>query len=451
MTLASIILAGGKGTRMRSKLPKVLHKVCGLPLIQYAVNAHFASGVENPIVVIGYGGDLVQNFLGDQVRFAYQQQQLGTGHAVLAAREAVTPEADLILVTSGDMPLLRAQTLQELVTVQRANTGPVTMLTVQAGDPRGFGRVIRSQSGQVLAIVEEAQASQEQLSIRELNAGAYCFKADWLWQTLNDLPMSPKGEYYLTDTISIAVNQGLPVAAVTVSDEKETMGINTRIHLSEAEALMQSRIVEGLMLAGVTIIDPLNTYVEAGVLIGMDTIIQPNTYLRGDTSIGENCEIGPNTIISDCTIGDHCKILAAVMEKAIVEDGVDMGPFVRLRKGAHLGPHVHMGNFGEVKDSYLGEGTKMGHFSYIGNATIGKNVNIGAGTITCNYDGEHKHTTVIGDNVFIGSDTMLVAPVHIGENASTGAGAVVTHDVDPGDIVVGVPARSYRKKEKKGE
>ncbi|OJX38382.1 MAG: UDP-N-acetylglucosamine diphosphorylase/glucosamine-1-phosphate N-acetyltransferase [Chloroflexi bacterium 44-23] len=446
MKVASVILAAGKGTRMRSDLPKVLHKICGYPLIHYACEASRALGIQEQVVVVGHGSQQVQAYLGDQVLYALQEQQLGTAHAVLAAREMLAMDEGLILVTSGDMPLLTAQTLQELVSVQRTNSGPLTMLVVTADDPRGFGRVIRGSDAQVLAVVEEAQASPDQLKIRELNAGAYCFDAAWLWQTLENLPLSPKGEYYLTDTIAAAVEQGKPVAAVSVADELESMGINTRIHLAEAEAAMQQRILNQLMLAGVTIINPPSTYIEASVRIGQDTIIYPNTFLRGETQIGKNCEIGPNTIATDCKIGNQCKILAAVMEKAIVEDSVDMGPFVRLRKGAHLGEHVHMGNFGEVKDSYLGEGTKMGHFSYIGNATIGKNVNIGAGTITCNYDGQHKHATIIGDNVFIGSDTMLVAPLTIGKNASTGAGAVVTHDVREGEVVVGVPAKALRKK-----
>jgi bifunctional UDP-N-acetylglucosamine pyrophosphorylase/glucosamine-1-phosphate N-acetyltransferase len=293
--------------------------------------------------------------------------------------------------------------------------------------------------------VEEAQATPEQRLIKEVNASVYCFEADWLWKALELVPLSPKGEYYLTDVVEIAVSEGRNVAVVTADDEMETMGINTRVHLAEAETVMRRRILERLMLSGVTMIDPASTYIDAGVSIGMDTVIQPNTFLYGSTVIGENCTIGPNSIITDTRIGDRCQVLASVLEKAHLEDDVDMGPFARLRKGAHLANHVHMGNFGEVKDSYLGEGTKMGHFSYIGNATIGKDVNIGAGTITCNYDGEKKHPTVIGDNVFIGSDTMLVAPVTIGAGARTGAGAVVTKDVPEGKVVIGVPAKELRK------
>ncbi len=446
MKLVSIILAAGKGTRMNSSLPKVLHRVCGQPLIQHAINAVQQAGIDHPLLVLGYGADQIKAVLGQDIDYVLQSEQLGTGHAVMSARKSLQNGADIILVTSADMPLLTARTLRMLIDMQQKSSAALSMLTVIADDPRGFGRVIRAEDGKVLAIIEEAQASADQLAIKELNAGVYAFNADWLWNALPKIPLSAKGEYYLTDLVEIAVQQGQLVTALLCDDEIETMGINTRIHLAEAEKAMQARILDDLMLAGVTMIDPASTHIEASVKIGQDTIIQPNTYLRGQTVIGRNCEIGPNTIIADCQIGDNCRILAAVMEKAIVEDGVDMGPFVRLRKGAHLGARVHMGNFGEVKESYLGEGTKMGHFSYIGNAIIGKDVNIGAGTITCNYDGVHKHTTVIGDNVFLGSDTMLVAPVNLGENARTGAGAVVTHDVDAGEVVIGVPARPLRKK-----
>jgi len=447
MKLSSIIMAAGKGTRMYSSLPKVLHRVCGLPIIHYVVEIAKNLGAEVPVVVIGHGADQVKDFLGDSVKYAIQAEQLGTGHAVLCAHDAINTDDGLILVTPGDMPLFTEQTLKKLVELQITNPGPMSMLTVFSEDSHGFGRVIRDMDDSVLAIVEEAQAAPDQLVIKELNVGAYCFNAGWLWDALKKIKLSPKGEYYLTDLVEIAVSEGSKVAAFVVADLDETLGINTRVHLAEAEAIFRKRILKSLMLSGVTIINPESTYIESSVKVGQDTIIQPNTFLRGKTQIGTGCEIGPNTIITDCQVGNRVKILAAVMDKAIVEDDVDMGPFVRLRKGAHLGQHVHMGNFGEVKDSYLGEGTKMGHFSYIGNATIGKDVNIGAGTITCNYDGEHKHPTVIGDNVFIGSDTMLVAPINIGQNAHTGAGAVVIHDVVPGDTVVGVPAKPLRKKE----
>jgi bifunctional UDP-N-acetylglucosamine pyrophosphorylase/glucosamine-1-phosphate N-acetyltransferase len=368
----------------------------------------------------------------------------------MQAEPLLKGKTDLVIVTYADMPLLRGETFQRLVDSQRANPGPLSMLTVIADDPRGFGRIVRTPEGTVQAIVEEYVATPEQQQIRELNVGAYCFNSDWLWDAIHRIEKNPKkGEYYLTDIVEVAVRENQPVQAVVHDDFMETIGINTRVHLSEAEAAMRMRINRGHMLKGVSMMDPAATYIEAGVKIGKDSLIMPNTYLHGNTEIGEGNVIGPNTIIRDSKIGNGCKVLASVLESALLEDDVDMGPFARLRKGAHLKSHVHQGNFGEVKDSTLGEGVKMGHFSYIGNATIGANTNIGAGTITANYDGEKKNPTEIGEDVFIGSDTMLVAPLKLGDGARTGAGAVVTKDVPEDTLVVGMPARAIRKLERK--
>ena len=450
MTITAVILAAGQGTRMRSKLPKMLHPLMGRSLIQYSLDAAGTVTDQIPVVVVGHGAEQVRDAVGDAARFAIQDRQLGTANAVQAAEDLLVGQSDLILVTYADMPLFRVETLKNLAAAQRKNNGPLTMLTVNADDPRGFGRIIRNEQNDVVAIVEEAQATPDQLEIHELNASAYCFDADWLWNALHRVPLSPKGEYYLTDTVEIAVNEGYKIQAFTTDDPTEALGINNRVHLAEAEAILRERINRAWMEAGVTIIDPATTYIQKDVVIGQDTEIWPNTYLRGSTRVGEDCIIGPNSILEDMQVGNHCKILSSVLEKSILEDHVDIGPFGHLRKGAHLAKGVHMGNFGEVKDSYLGPGTKMGHFSYIGNAQIGSEVNIGAGTITCNYDGEHKNPTEIGDNVFIGSDTMLVAPVKLGDGAHTGAGSVITHDVEPGEVVIGVPARPYKKKENDG-
>jgi bifunctional UDP-N-acetylglucosamine pyrophosphorylase / glucosamine-1-phosphate N-acetyltransferase len=445
MKVTAVILAAGQGVRMKSKVLKVLHPVCGKPMLAYALAVAGSASTEKPVVVIGKDGETLRTYLGDAAVCVLQNPPLGTGHAVQQAEATLRGKTDLVLVTYADMPLLRTETLVRLVETQKNNPGPITMLTVIAADPRGFGRVIRASDGHVQAIVEEAAASPEQLSIQELNVGAYCFSAEWLWQALGRIPLSKKGEYYLTDTVELAVKAGLPVQALVSQDLTESIGINTRIHLAEAEAAMRARINHNHMLAGVTIVNPAETYIDPDVTIGMDTVIWPNTYLHGKTVIGAGCTIGPNTMADDTSIGDGCTILAAVMEKAVVEDNVSIGPFARLRKGAHLCKGVHMGNFGEVKDSTLGPGTKMGHFSYLGNATIAADVNIGAGTITCNYDGVHKNPTEIGEGAFIGSDTMLVAPVKIGAHAKTGAGAVVTKDVEADTLVVGVPARPIRK------
>jgi bifunctional UDP-N-acetylglucosamine pyrophosphorylase/glucosamine-1-phosphate N-acetyltransferase len=364
---------------------------------------------------------------------------------VQQAAALLAGQTDLVLVTYADMPLLRAETLQRLVEAQRHNLGVLSMLTNISADARGFGRIVRDHNGQVQAIVEEVDATPEQLAIRELNTGVYCFAADWLWQALPRIQLSSKGEYFLTDLVAIARQDGHDIQAVTIEDDEEIIGINTRVHLAEASRLMQRRINQAWMLAGVTLVDPAATYIEPGVEIGPDTTIWPNSHLQGSTRIGQGCTIGPNTIVQDTQIGDRCRVLSSVLEQAHLEAGVEIGPFGHLRKGAHLAEGVHMGNFGEVKNSYLGPGTKMGHFSYLGDATIGANVNIGAGTITCNYDGKKKNPTEIGDDVFIGSDTMLVAPVTLGKGARTGAGSVVTKDVPPDTLVVGVPARPIRK------
>ncbi len=446
MSVTAVILAAGKGTRMRSSTPKVLHPILGKPMVRYVLDQAAAVTSADPVLVIGHQADLIQEALGSKgLAYVLQEEQLGTGHAVQQAEPLLKGRSDQILVLYGDMPAVRPETLQALLQAQSAHAGPVTLLTVQVADPRGFGRVVRDQQGKVLAIVEEAAATAEQLEIDELNAGMCCFEADWLWEALSNLEVSPEGEYYLTDLVAAAVEQGKSVQAVRVEDPEELIGINTRVHLAEAAKILQRRINQSWMLAGVSMPDPETVYIGGDVQIGRDTVVLPNTHIFGQSTIGEGCQIGPNAIIEDSEIGDRCEIVASMVEQARMEEGADLGPYSHLRKGAHLAAGVHVGNFGEVKDSYLGEGTKMGHFSYLGNARIGKDVNIGAGTITCNYDGKQKHTTVINDGVFVGSDTMLVAPVELGKNARTGAGAVVTRDVPEDTLAVGIPARNLRK------
>ena len=451
MKTATILLAAGKGTRMRSELLKVLHPIGGKPMLWHTIQAALQATHQPPTIIIGFQGDKVKESFGDTVEYITQEEQLGTGHAVLQAKDQIQGQSDLVLVMLGDMPLLRPETIKKLIKKQTQNSGPISMLTVIAEDPRGFGRILRNPQGEVEAIIEEVDCTPEQLLINELNVSMYCFQADWLWENLEKIPVSAKGEYYLTDIVAIARQQRLSVQAEVIEDRQEAMGINSRVHLAEVETILRKRINEQWMLAGVTIIDPATTYIEAEVTIGADTVLYPNTHLQGSTQIGSNCVIGPNSIIRDSILGNYCEVLAAVIEQARVDDHVDIGPFGHLRKGAHLADGVHMGNFGEVKNSYLGPGVKMGHFSYIGDATIGKDVNIGAGTITCNYDGKNKHHTTIEDGVFIGSDTMLVAPLKIGKGAQTGAGSVVTTDVAEGELVAGVPARKLRDLETDGE
>ena len=444
MNLAVVILAAGQGTRMKSSRPKVLHRLGGQPLVEYALAAAQSLTDQRPVLVIGHGADAVRAALGERVTYVAQAEQLGTGHAVQQAAPLLKGRSDYVVVTYSDMPLIRVESLHALAETQARHLGPLTMLTVMASHPSDFGRVVRDETGKVLAIVEVAQATPEQKRITELNPGAYCFKADWLWATLPRLPLSPKGEYYLTDLIGLAVAEGGDVATVVSEDEAEAIGINTRAQLAEAEAALRQRVNERWMAEGVTLIDPATTYIEPSAQLGRDTVVMPNTHIQGRSLIGEDCVIGPNTILRDTTIGDRCQVECSVLEGAFLADEVTMGPFARLRPGARLERGVRMGNFGEVKNSTLGPGTHMGHFSYVGDATIGEHVNIGAGTITCNYDGVKKSRTVIEDHAFIGSDTMLVAPVTVGAHARTGAGAVVTKDVPPDSLAVGMPARVIR-------
>jgi bifunctional UDP-N-acetylglucosamine pyrophosphorylase/glucosamine-1-phosphate N-acetyltransferase len=445
--LSIVILAAGQSMRMKSELPKVLHPLAGKPMVQYSVETAAQLTSEKPLLVVGNGADQVRQVVGDQVIYVEQREQLGTGHALLQARPLLEGQSETVLACYADMPFLSADTLRRLLKLREEGQVPIVMLTVEADDPMGFGRILRDEAGQVVGIVEEAAATDAQKEIRELNCGVYCFDGDWLWPHLAQLPLSPKGEYYLTDLIAMAVAEGQTVEALTISDVTEVLGINDRSHLAQAEAIMRQRINEKWMLEGVTLLDPALVFIDVTVEIGQDTIIYPNTYLQGATTIGCQCRLGPNTIVRDSTIGNGCTIEASVVEGAVLEDGADVGPFSHLRKGAYLAKGVHVGNFGEVKNSYLGPDTRMGHFSYLGDATVGQEVNIGAGTITCNYDGRRKHRTIIEDGAFIGSDTMLVAPVRVGAGAKIGAGSVVTHDIPPGSVAYGVPARVRGKVE----
>lgn len=445
MTFAAVILAAGQGTRLKTKLPKVLHKLAGRPLVTYAIESAQAVVDTKPVLVVGHGAEAVQAALGEGVQYALQAELLGTGHAVLQAAQLLRGQAEYVFVTYGDTPLVKPETLRALAEAQKQNTGPITLLSIDAPELYDFGRIERDAAGRVTGIVELAQANAAQKAIVEKNVGAYCFNAEWLWAHLPQLPVSPKGEYYLTDTIAQAVAEGLNVQAVKTTDLAETLGVNTRAQLAQAEKLLRERINTKWLAEGVTLIDPATAYIEPSVTIGRDTIIWPNVHLQGQTAIGEGCVIGPNCIIRDTVIGDECQIEASVLEEAWLAEEVEVGPYAHLRKGARLERGAHMGNFGEVKNSTLGPGVKMGHFSYIGDAVIGAETNIGAGTITCNFDGVKKNKTVIGENAFIGSDTMLVAPVTLGNGARTGAGSVVTKNVPEHSLAVGLPARVIRK------
>ena len=443
-----VILAAGMGTRMKSDIPKVLHPLLGKPMVEYIFDAVRDICEDPPLVVVGNHADLVMETLGAKARYVVQEPQLGTAHAVQCARENLRGKSDIVLVANSDFPLITAQTYALLVRTHQESGSKLTLSTVISDEPRGFARILRDGKGHIVAIVEDKDATLQQKKINELNSNPYCFDAEWLWEALDRVEKSTVGEYYLTDLVGIASKSGQPVGSIEIKDNRESIGINNRVHLAEATKVIQQRINRTWMLAGVTMIDPDKVFIDDTVTLGRDTVLYPEVYLRGESAVGEGCQIGPSVILEDTTVGNRCKLLFAMLESAKLEDDVDMGPFGHLRRGAHLDDHVHMGNFGEVKNSYLAPGVKMGHFSYIGDAHIGRNVNIGAGTVTCNFDGEGKFRTEVGEDAFIGSDTMLVAPVKIGRGAKTGAGSVVTHDVPEGSVVVGVPAKEIKSKQK---
>lgn len=458
-TYVTVVLAAGKGTRMRSKLPKVLHPLAGQPLLAHVLNAveaipstlsslpqGFVVSSHKPIVVLGHEAAQIEAAFRERCLYAIQGEQLGTGHAVLAAQSAVDalyPVPQTVLVCYGDTPLVSSAMLAQVLSTHLAQQATITFLTATIEQPSDFGRIVRDSQGRVREIVEMKRATPEQKRIQEVNSGVYCFDRAWLWETLRALPRNAAGEYYLTDLIGIAGAQERVITTVSGTVD-ETIGINDRIQLAAAEQVLRRRILERHMYAGVTIVDPATTYIDDTVTLGMDTVILPGTMITGKTTVGEACRIGPNTTIDASTIGNRCIIRGSALEETILEDDVQMGPFSHCRPGAHLARGVRMGNFGEVKNSYIGAETDVHHFSYIGDATIGEHTNIAAGTITSNFDGKQKHHTTIGEGAFIGCDTILVAPVTVGDHAYTGAGAVITRDVPANALVVGVPARVLR-------
>lgn len=433
----AIILAAGKGTRMKSRLPKVLHKLGGKYMVEHVINAVRKLGVEEFIAVVGHEAQMVEEALGDGITYALQQEQLGTGHAVMMALPYIKEEEGHVLVVCGDTPLLRTETLKKLWDDHLGSESSCTVLSALLADPTGYGRMVRKDDGTILKIVEQKDASPAELAINEINTGTYCFNLKSLREVIKEItPNNAQGEYYLTDMVALLGAKGLKVNAVIAKDFNETKGINSRGQLAEAEEILRMRKISCLLDDGVTVIDPHSTFVEGDVTVGPDTILEPFTYLRGKTTIGSDCVIGPHADIKDSRIGNGVKVNRAVMNEATVGNDCNIGPFAYLRPGAELKEGVKIGDFVEIKKSTIGEGSKVPHLSYVGDAQVGENVNIGCGTITCNYDGKNKYQTIIRDGVFIGSNTNLVAPVEVGEGAYVGAGSTITKDVPADDLAV---------------
>jgi bifunctional UDP-N-acetylglucosamine pyrophosphorylase/glucosamine-1-phosphate N-acetyltransferase len=440
-TWKAVILAAGQGKRMRSRLPKPLHLLAGKPILIHLLEQVETAGFPHPIVVIPSNDTLLREALHDRAEMVVQQTPSGTGDALISANNVLRDDIEHCVILNADLPLLRSQTISNLVDSHELSTASMTFLTTCDSLQTGLGRIIRKPDGEITKIVEDQHATAKERLITEVNGGVYAFRLELLRENLAELKPSSNGELYLTDLVSIATKKDQRIRSLLVSDPIELLGINNRVDLSEAELALGQRTRTYWMLHGVTLIDPQSTFIESTVTIGNDTVVHPNTHIRGQTIIGTECSIGPNSIVTSSRIGNKCNVIASVIEHAILEERVGIGPFSHLRPDTYVEEDSHIGNYVEVKGSRLGSRIKVGHFSYLGDASIGRDVNIGAGTVTCNYDGSSKQPTTIGDGVLIGSDTMLVAPVKIGDKAITGAGAVVTDDVPANAVVVGVPAR----------
>ncbi|MBI5117736.1 bifunctional UDP-N-acetylglucosamine diphosphorylase/glucosamine-1-phosphate N-acetyltransferase GlmU [Candidatus Poribacteria bacterium] len=444
------ILAAGQGTRMKSQTPKVLHKLCGKPMIDHIVQTTKKLEPARVYLIVGFREELVRQFFGDGVYYITQSQQLGTGHAVLQARDELFGYKGDVLVLYGDVPLVTEATLRSLLDRHRETCASATLVTTRVKNSSGFGRVVRNRSGRIVKIVEEKDATPAQRRIREINPGMYCFEAPSLLDALTEVGASNKQqEYYLTDVIEVLVKKGKKVETITTADEIEILQVNTRKHLAQVNRIMHERVLERLMNDGVTIIDPKTTFVSETVKVEQDVTIYPFTYIEGYTHVGAGTIIGPQTYITDSVIGSNVVIVMSYISSSIIRDNSRVGPYSHLRPEAIVGENVHIGNFVEVKKSVIDDNSKVNHLSYIGDAKIGKNVNIGAGTITANYDGVKKSETVIEDGASIGSGTVLIAPVRVGKKAVTGAGTIVpkSHDIPPNAVFAGVPARELKPHE----
>lgn len=423
---------------MKSELPKGLHEVLGLPMVELVGRAMKGCGVAAPILVIGHAGDLIQERLGDGYQYAWQREQHGTGHAAMMAADLLKGFDGTVVIAPGDTPLLSEEVLKELVVRHTETRARCSVATSFVEDPTGYGRIVRDSDGVVSGIVEHKDCTPEQLKIREVNAAVYCFDCASLLALLPKLSNdNAQGEYYLTDVVKAIYEEDRGVVGVTINDPDLLMGVNDRVQLAAAEKTLRDKVNRKHMLAGVTLLDPCSTYIGLDVEIGPDTTIEPNTFLIGNTKIGANCELGPNTKIKRSNVGDGCYIYLSHVNEATIGDGVKIGPFANIRPGTVLKNKVKIGNFVEVKKSTMGEGAAANHLAYIGDATVGSKANIGAGTITCNYDGISKHQTTIGSNVFVGSNSTLVAPVTIEDGAMIAAGSVVTHNVPADSIAFG--------------
>ena len=442
----AVILAGGSGSRMGRGETKVVRPICGIPMVRLVSDIVLRAGIDETVVVVPPDHTAIQTVMSDdRTSFAIQASRLGTGDALVSAMKSLDrSHKSHVLVLNADVPLIEPNTIVKLIEEHTTNSAVLSLVTAIGQVSRNLGTISRDETGQIAAVIEGDRLSSVSPH-REINVGVYCFRLDWLRENISKMRASQSGEFYITELVEIARQSQDVVSSLQLDDLSQALGVNTLAELAEADDQLRSRIRDEWIDRGVYIMDRHSVQIDWEVSIGEGTRILPNTVLLGQTTIGTDCEIGFGTLLQDAVVGNNCKILSSVIEGASIEDSVSIGPFSHLRPGTIVESEVHIGNYAEVKASRIGKGSKMGHFSYMGDAEVGSNVNIGAGTITCNFDGDQKHSTVVGNDVFLGSDTMLVAPISIGDRARTGAGAVVTKDVPDDTLVAGVPARVVPK------
>lgn len=433
----SVILAAGMGTRMKSKMPKVLHKVCGKPLSKWVIDASKAAGADKVCAVVGHKAETVKEVLGDVCEFALQAEQKGTGHAVMQAIDVIKNSKGEVVILNGDTPLITAETINKAIEYHKNNGNQATVITAILDDATGYGRIVRDNDGSVLKIVEQKDASEEEKKINEVNSGMYVFDAQSLVYALDKItPNNAQGEYYLTDTLEILLSAGKKIGGYAISDNDEIRGINDRVQLNEAEKIMQKRINEYHMRNGVTMRNPESVYIEDGVEIGNDTEICQNVTIKSGTKIGSDCVIGSESMLDRAVIHDGVDVLSSVILESEVDEGTHVGPFAYIRPNCHVGKEVKVGDFVELKNSNIDDGTKISHLTYIGDSDVGKRVNFGCGTVTCNYDGKKKYRTTIGDDCFVGCNTNFVSPINVGDGVYIAAGSTITEDIPENSLSI---------------
>ena len=433
----SVILAAGMGTRMKSKMPKVLHTVCGKPLSKWVIDASKAAGADKVCAVVGHKAETVKEVLGDVCEFALQAEQKGTGHAVMQAIDVIKNSKGEVVILNGDTPLITAETINKAIEYHKNNDNQATVITAILDDATGYGRIVRDNDGSVLKIVEQKDASEEEKKINEVNSGMYVFDAQSLVYALDKItPNNAQGEYYLTDTLEILLSAGKKIGGYAISDNDEIRGINDRVQLNEAEKIMQKRINEYHMRNGVTMRNPESVYIEDGVEIGNDTEICQNVTIKSGTKIGSDCVIGSGSMLDRAVIHDGVDVLSSVILESEVDEGTHVGPFAYIRPNCHVGKEVKVGDFVELKNSNIDDGTKISHLTYIGDSDVGKWVNFGCGTVTCNYDGKKKYRTTIGDDCFVGCNTNFVSPINVGDGVYIAAGSTITEDIPENSLSI---------------